>query len=308
MPRNRIAGLYGKLMFNFLRNCQTVFQRGGNILHSSQQSSRVPGVVNILFCRDALCVLSHVWLFVTPWTVACQTPLSMGFSRQEYRSGMPFLIPVDLPDRGWNIHLLHLPHCQAGSSPLGHLESPHTTLDLSQKLCRDIWGHFMTTVLKVGNLSLKELNWLAGRHPALVKPVLSHIWPHIPVILPCVTRLCAGCLLSPERWGKCCGSFALNSLCGTTGDIRWVMGPWAREGVSFSHLVLRTKPRKWFTWLTYFFQFAMKLRSCLTDETVNEPAGSPSPVDFGSLVIAWLATELGEEILCFPIVSESASS
>ena len=33
--------------------------------------------------------LSHVQLFVTPWTVACQVPLSMGFSRQEYWSGLP---------------------------------------------------------------------------------------------------------------------------------------------------------------------------------------------------------------------------
>ena len=33
--------------------------------------------------------LSHVWLFVTPWIVAFQAPLSMGFSRQEYWSGLP---------------------------------------------------------------------------------------------------------------------------------------------------------------------------------------------------------------------------
>ena len=36
----------------------------------------------------------------TPWTVAHQAPLSMGFSRQEYWSGMPFLPPGDLPDPG----------------------------------------------------------------------------------------------------------------------------------------------------------------------------------------------------------------
>ena len=34
--------------------------------------------------------LSRVQLFATPWTVACQAPLSMGFSRQEYWSGLPF--------------------------------------------------------------------------------------------------------------------------------------------------------------------------------------------------------------------------
>ena len=36
--------------------------------------------------------------FVIPWTVACQAPLSMGFSRQEYWSGLPFPSPGDLPD------------------------------------------------------------------------------------------------------------------------------------------------------------------------------------------------------------------
>ena len=44
------------------------------------------------------CVLSHVQLFSAPWTVACQTPLSMEFSRQEYWRGLPFPTPEDLPD------------------------------------------------------------------------------------------------------------------------------------------------------------------------------------------------------------------
>ena len=43
---------------------------------------------------------SHVRLFATLWTVAHQAPLSMGFSRQEYWSGLPFPIPGDLPDTG----------------------------------------------------------------------------------------------------------------------------------------------------------------------------------------------------------------
>ena len=40
---------------------------------------------------------SHVWLFATLWPVACQAPLSMGFSRQEYWSGLPCPPPGDLP-------------------------------------------------------------------------------------------------------------------------------------------------------------------------------------------------------------------
>ena len=44
--------------------------------------------------------LSRVRLFATPWTVAYQAPPSMGFSRQEYWSGLPFPSPGDLPDPG----------------------------------------------------------------------------------------------------------------------------------------------------------------------------------------------------------------
>ena len=47
-------------------------------------------------CMHA-CVLSHVQLFLTPWTVACQAPLSLGFPRQEYWSGLPFPPPGELP-------------------------------------------------------------------------------------------------------------------------------------------------------------------------------------------------------------------
>ena len=44
--------------------------------------------------------LNHAQLFAIPWTVAQQAPLSMGFSRQEYWSGLPCPPPEDLPDPG----------------------------------------------------------------------------------------------------------------------------------------------------------------------------------------------------------------
>ena len=47
-----------------------------------------------------LCMLSHVPLFATLWTETRQAPLFMGFSRQEYWSGLPFPSPGDLPDTG----------------------------------------------------------------------------------------------------------------------------------------------------------------------------------------------------------------
>ena len=45
-------------------------------------------------------LLSCVRLFATPWTVAYQASLSMGFSRQEYWSGLPLPSPGDVPDPG----------------------------------------------------------------------------------------------------------------------------------------------------------------------------------------------------------------
>ena len=57
------------------------------------------------FCCKSMCAcmpshFSHVRLFATLWTVAHQTPLSMGFPRQEYWSGLPFPPPGDLSDPG----------------------------------------------------------------------------------------------------------------------------------------------------------------------------------------------------------------
>ena len=51
---------------------------------------------------DKCCVyvLSHVRLLGAPWTVACQAPLAMKFSKQEYWNGLPFHNPGDIPDPG----------------------------------------------------------------------------------------------------------------------------------------------------------------------------------------------------------------
>ena len=55
---------------------------------------------------------------LTPWTVARQAPLSMGFSRQEYWSGLPHPPPGDLPNPGIEPCLFCLLHWQVGSLPL----------------------------------------------------------------------------------------------------------------------------------------------------------------------------------------------
>ena len=58
------------------------------------------------------CMLSRfrfVRLFVTPWTIACEAPLSMGLCRQEYWSGLPCSPPGDLPDPGMELTFLKSP-------------------------------------------------------------------------------------------------------------------------------------------------------------------------------------------------------
>ena len=65
-------------------------------------------------------MLSHVWLFAAPWTVACQAPLSMGFPRQEYWSGLPF---PPLRDPTWVSCIGRWVFL-----PLSHLGSPNWVL------------------------------------------------------------------------------------------------------------------------------------------------------------------------------------
>ena len=80
---------------------------------------------NISFFSDTLsrCVqsLSHVQLLETKWTLALQASLSMGFSRQEYWSGFPFLPdPGDLPDPGIEPASPSSPALQTDSLVLSH--------------------------------------------------------------------------------------------------------------------------------------------------------------------------------------------
>ena len=63
---------------------------------------------------------SRVRLSATLWTVACLAPLSMGFSRQEYWSGLPCPPPGAFPDQGSNLCLLHHLHCRQIFLVLSH--------------------------------------------------------------------------------------------------------------------------------------------------------------------------------------------
>ena len=59
-------------------------------------------------------------MLATPWIIACQAPLSVGFSRQEYWNGLPnFLLQRSFPTQGSNLHLLCLLHWQEATVPPG---------------------------------------------------------------------------------------------------------------------------------------------------------------------------------------------
>ena len=78
--------------------------------HSTFSNGQMTGLTCCLWCG--------LRLFATPWAVARQAPLSMGFSRPEYWRGLLCPPPGDFPDPGTNLCLLHLLHWQAGSLPL----------------------------------------------------------------------------------------------------------------------------------------------------------------------------------------------
>ena len=83
----------------------------------------------------ACCVLSCfscVQLSATPWTIARQAPLSMGFSRQEYWSGLPGTPPRDRHDPGIEFTSLHLLYWQMDSLPLSHMRSPILSMKVKE--------------------------------------------------------------------------------------------------------------------------------------------------------------------------------
>ena len=78
----------------------------------------VQGELGTTFSSVYVCyLLSCIQLFATPWTIACQAPLSTEFSRQEYWSGLLFPSPRDLPGPGIKPRYLALQACSLPSEP-----------------------------------------------------------------------------------------------------------------------------------------------------------------------------------------------
>ena len=115
----------------------------------------------------------------TPWTVACQAPLSMGFSRQEYWSGLPFPSPEDLPDLGIEPGSSAL---QADSLPTELQGKPFSVLAVAAKslqlcltLCDPIDGSPPGSSVP-GILQARILEWVAISNNSLI----SYLLPLLP--------------------------------------------------------------------------------------------------------------------------------
>ena len=76
-------------------------------LQQQQQKAHLLYVLHYKIPRALVLLFSRICLFMTPWTVAHQAPLSMEFSRQEYWSGLPFPTPGIFLSQGLNLRLLH---------------------------------------------------------------------------------------------------------------------------------------------------------------------------------------------------------
>ena len=117
------------------------------------------------------CCFSLVWLSVTLWTVAHQAPLSMGFSRQEYWSGLPYPPPGDLPNPRIKLMALTLPALAGGFfTTTATWEAPNFW-----HLINICWLDFN---------KFNWIEWLRWFSPWVGKIPWRRAWQPIPVFLP----------------------------------------------------------------------------------------------------------------------------
>ena len=152
--------------------------------------------------------LSRVRLFAAPWTIAYQDPLSMGFSRQEYWSGLPFPSPGDLPNPGIEPRSPALQADASPSKPLLQLSKPLIQFSIVGwsyvPSLLFTWGQTMVEVVKIMATSFKRSHACIA---TLSDPscAAGHCWP---------TPL-------PETPGHSCKSGSVS--CGVTAPFSWVL-------------------------------------------------------------------------------------
>ena len=151
--------------------------------------------MDVLFTCVCSCMLSHfshVWLIGTLWTVAQQAPLSMPFSRQEYKVGHHGLLQGIFPTQGLNLHLLCLLHWQAGSLPLAP----------PGKSCL-----FQIDLLILEMLEEKDMFWLVSKwdaHHFQVRSLEAITWLYhiISCLIPSNVPACQPEFQSEDIWNR----------------------------------------------------------------------------------------------------------
>ena len=157
-------------------------------------------------------LLSRVRLFVIPWTVAYQAPLSMGFSRQEYWSGFPFPSPGDLPNPGieprspalqedilihtykyiyngpqWNLYLTKVQIKWIGECHILWKFSCSSNLDIIYTWSRMLWLEVEKNVLPMKMINSSKLRafeknktsgWIETTLEEFTSRVMEIIWGH----------------------------------------------------------------------------------------------------------------------------------
>ena len=117
LTRWTLVGKVMPLLFNMLSRLVITFLPRSKRLLIPWLQSRLKYyefiITSTLWAFLRVCMLHHGWLFATLWTVAYQPLLPMGFSGQEYWSGLPCTPPGDLPNPWLNLHLLWVLHCKS---------------------------------------------------------------------------------------------------------------------------------------------------------------------------------------------------
>ena len=130
------------LLLNYYHYCLEPLSKHGALRNTLDSiTKKIMSIVSLLL---PLLSLSLVWVFATPWTVARQVPLSMGFTRQVYWSGLPFSFFRGIfPTRGLNLCLL----CSAGIFLTAEpLKKPLVLLPSAFILCQSVEDRHAATV------------------------------------------------------------------------------------------------------------------------------------------------------------------
>ena len=141
--------------------------------------------------------VAHVQFFAAPWTVVSLPPLFMGFSRQEYLSGLPFSPPGDLPDPGIEPESLASPALQVDSLLLSHQAGPYSLGEDVKfrktccKLCHVSHPSSQSFYLMIpGTLTLKCYLYYISFHMSIVYQSTYY---------ECLRQVLASSQLEPQR-------------------------------------------------------------------------------------------------------------